>query len=221
MFKKRVILIDSDEGFLSAASSVIRASDKFQLIRAYNNCWEALKKIRDDFAEIIVMDIDFAEIKGTEFILKAREKIPGLEILVTSNYEDEEIVFSILRNGASGYLLKKNCISQLLDSMTILSKGGSPLDPGIARMLIQSMHVNEISPLSPRESSVLKLMVQGKRHALIAEELFISRETVKSHLKNIYRKLNVNSKAEAIRIAITDRLVAVHRGFYHQRENIA
>lgn len=215
MFKKRVILIDSDQDFLAAASSLIKASDKFQLIRVYVDCWEALKKLKDDFAEIIIMDIDFAEMKGTEFILKVREKIPGLEILVTSNYENEEIVFSILRNGASGYLLKRNCISQLLDSLTILSKGGSPLDPVITRMLIQSMHVNEISPLSPRESSVLKLMVQGKRHSSIADELFISRETVKSHLKNIYRKLNVNSKAEAIRVAITDRLVAVNRVFYH------
>ncbi|MBL0740837.1 LuxR C-terminal-related transcriptional regulator [Chryseolinea lacunae] len=214
MLRKRITLIDQDENFCTVVSSLIRVSGKYQLVSSYNDCREALRKIKDDFTEIVIMDIDFAEMKGTDFIMKIREKIPGLEILITTNYEDEEIVFSTLSHGASGYLLKRNCIEHLLEALNTLTSGGSPLDPIVARQLVRSMHISEISPLSTRESMVLKLLIQGKTYSTIATELYISGETVKSHLKNIYKKLNVNSKAEAVKKAITDQLVTGHMGYF-------
>ena len=211
---KNVTLIDPDENFSTVVSSLIKVSGRYKLVSTYTDCREAIKRVKDDLTEIVIMDIDFAEMKGTEFILKLREKIPGLEILVTTHHEDEEVVFSTLSHGASGYLLKRNCIEHLLDALNTLMEGGSPLDPLIARQLVRSMHISEISPLSNRESMVLKHLIQGKTYSTIATELYISGETVKSHLKNIYKKLNVNSKADAVRKAVTDQLVTGHMGYF-------
>lgn len=214
MLKKRITLLDTDENFSSLVSSIIRISGQYEVVSIYQDCHEALKKLKDDFTEILLMDLDFADMKGTEFIQRVREKVPGLEILVTTHHEDDAIVFATLIHGASGYLLKKNCLPNLLEALAVLTAGGSPLDPMVTRQLIHSLRVSEISPLSPRESVVLKLMMQGKRYSTIAQELFISRETVKTHLKNIYRKLKVNSKTEAVRKAIAAQLVTGHFGYH-------
>jgi DNA-binding NarL/FixJ family response regulator len=216
MLRKRITIIDSDEDFCMAVSAIIKNSDKFQLNKVYHDSKEALKKIQDDYSEILIMDLDFAELKGTDFIVKAREKIPGLNILIVTNYDDDEIVFHSITNGASGYLLKKRCLPHLLEALTIISNGGSPLDPIIARYIIRSMQVSGGSPLSTRESMVLKLLVQGKTYSTIGKDLLISGETAKTHIKNIYKKLKVNSKAEAVRKAVEDQLIVSHLGFYYQ-----
>ena len=207
MFKKRVTIIDNDQDFCIAAAAIIKSSEKFQINKVYHDSKEALKKLKDDFSEIIIMDLDFPELNGADFIVKAKEKMPGLDILIITNYDDEQIVYHALTNGASGYLLKKKCFPQLMDALTTLSQGGAALDPIIARFILRHIQVNEVSPLSARELMVLKLLIQGKTYSSIARELVISGETVKSHLKNIYKKLNVNTKAEAVRKAIIEQLV--------------
>src|SRR5690349_3940781 len=111
MLKKRITIIDSDEEFCMAVSAIIKNSEKFQLNKVYHDSKEALKKIQDDYSEILIMDLDFPELKGTDFIVKAREKIHGLNILVVTNYDDYEIAFNSISNGASGYLLKKRCLT--------------------------------------------------------------------------------------------------------------
>ncbi|MFZ6011373.1 MAG: LuxR C-terminal-related transcriptional regulator [Bacteroidota bacterium] len=213
MFKKRITIIDRDEDFCLAVGALLKNSDGFQLNKIYQDPREALKRIKEDFSEIIIMDLDFTEVKGTDFILKAREKVPSLEILIISDYDEEQIVFQALGHGASGYLLKRKCFPHLLQALNTLSIGGAALDPLIARQIIQSIQINKISPLSPRESMVLKLLVQGKTYSSIAQDLFISGETVKTHLKHIYKKLNVNTKAQAIKRAVTDQLVTAHMRF--------
>jgi len=207
MLKKRVTIVDSDEEFCMAVSAIIKNSEKFQLNKIYHDSKEALKRIQDDFSEIVIMDLDFPELKGTEFILKVREKIPGLNILVVTNYDEDEIVFHAISNGASGYLLKKRCLTHLLEALTIIANGGSPLDPLIARYIIRSMQVSGGSPLSTRESMVLKLLVQGKTYSTIGKDLLISGETAKTHIKNIYKKLQVHSKSEAVAKAIKGKIV--------------
>jgi DNA-binding NarL/FixJ family response regulator len=112
-----------------------------------------------------------------------------------------------LGQGACGYLLKQNGIDELVPSLQVLQDGGSPLSPQVARSIVRSIQINELSPLSPRESTVLKLLSQGKTYSSIASALDLSNETVKTHLKNIYKKLNVNSKAQAIQKAMEEQLV--------------
>lgn len=212
MVKKRIVIIDRDEEFCIAESEIIKNSSAFGVIKIYHDTWEALKKLNDDLPEIIIMDLDFDVLKGVDFILKAREKISGLEILVTTHHTEERVVFDALCHGASGFLLKNNCLPRLLDALNTLISGGSPIDPSVTRHIIRSIRISDASPLSTRESAVLKLLMQGKTYAVIADELFISGETVKTHLKNIYRKLKVNTKADAVRKAVKEQLVAGYMG---------
>ena len=207
MLRKRITMLDRDEEFCVAVSAILKNSEKFQLTRVYHRSKEALKKLNDDFTEIVIMDLDFDDLKGTDFILKARERIPGLNILVVTNYEDDEVAFQTLGNGASGYLLKRRCLPYLLEALATMSNGGAPLDPLIARYLVRAIQIKGGSPLSTRESMVLKLLVQGKTYSSIGKDLLISGETAKTHIKNIYKKLNVSSKAEAVRKAVQEKLV--------------
>jgi DNA-binding NarL/FixJ family response regulator len=212
MIKKRVTIVDRDEEFAIALSAIIRGTTNFQVNKVYHDSREALRKASDDLSDIIITDLDFQELTGEEFILKVREKIPGTNILVITKHDDENHVFRSLCNGATGYLLKDDCLPQVPHALNVLASGGSPIDPSITRYIIRSIQINEVSPLSSRESTVLKLLMQGKTYAVIADELFISGETVKTHLKNIYRKLNVNTKAEAVKKAVEEQLVAGYMG---------
>jgi DNA-binding NarL/FixJ family response regulator len=207
MFKKRITLLDSDEAFCTTVATLLKSSDKLHINKIYHCSVEALKNAKNDFSEIIIMDLDFPELKGTDFIMKVKEKVPGTIILVVTNYSHEEIIFHTITQGASGYLLKKKCLPQLMDSITAMINGGSALDPLVASYIVHSMHKNQASPLTKRESMVLKLLTDGKKYTEIAKDLDIASETVKTHLRNIYEKLDVKTKAQAVRKAIEDRLV--------------
>src|SRR6187402_2345616 len=117
MLKKRIVIIDRDEEFSRAEAAIIRSSAGFEVVRVHRDGDEALKKLRDDLPDIIIMDLDFRELKAADFILKAREKMPNLEILITTQSNDERTVFDALCHGASGFLLKKSCLPGLLDSL--------------------------------------------------------------------------------------------------------
>lgn len=212
MMKKRITIVDRDEEFVIALSAIIRGTTNFQVNKVYHDSREALRKASDDLSDIIITDLDFPELKGEEFILKVREKIPGTSVLVITRYDDEQHVFRSLCNGATGYLLKSDCLPQIPYALNVLASDGSPIDPAITRYIVRSIQINEVSPLSSRESTVLKLLMQGKTYAAIADDLFISGETVKTHLKNIYRKLNVNTKAEAVKKAVEEQLVGGYMG---------
>jgi DNA-binding NarL/FixJ family response regulator len=116
-------------------------------------------------------------------------------------------VFDALCAGASGYLTKNISPQKLIDSIQEVQQGGAPMSTNIARMVINSFHRSNQSPLSPRETEILLQLSRGKSYSMIADELFINKETVRTHIKNIYQKLNVNSKADAIQKANKDRLI--------------
>jgi DNA-binding NarL/FixJ family response regulator len=206
-FRKRVVLIDRDEHFQNVLKYVLSSIDKILIVNQYAECAEALKALERDQPDIIIMDIDFIFLKGPDFIGKVKKKNPRLDILVISDYTDEDIVLNVIGSGASGFLLKQSCIPQLHESIDCLMKGGAPLDPFIARVIINAHHTGESSPLSSQETTVLKLMMKGLTYKMIADELGIAKDTSKTHIKNIYKKLEVNSRAQAVSKAIADRLV--------------
>lgn len=117
------------------------------------------------------------------------------------------MVFDALCAGACGYLTKNVPPKKIIDSIKEAYGGGSPMSTSIARMVVQSFHKSNDSPLSPRETEVLQRLSQGKSYTMIADELFIDKETVRSHIKNIYQKLEVHSKAEALEKASRDKLI--------------
>jgi DNA-binding NarL/FixJ family response regulator len=210
MYKKRCVIVNQDAKFITVISSILELSDKFIFVEGYSNCEEAIKCLKNDRPDIILMDIDFSDLKGADAVEEIKNNYSKAEILIITDYIDDEIVFDVLSAGAAGYLLKKYCIPDLLECLLDLAKGGSPLDPQIARKLINNIHLNRFSPLTNRETEVLKRIAHGKTYSLIADELGISSETSKTHIKNIYRKLKVNSKSEAVTKAISEKLINVH-----------
>jgi DNA-binding NarL/FixJ family response regulator len=133
--------------------------------------------------------------------------LPDVNIIVITVHENSELVFEALCAGACGYITKNTEYSRLIDSIKEAMKGGAPMSSNIARMVVESFQKNQDTPLTGRETQVLELLSKGKSYTVIADELFIHKETVKSHIKNIYFKLQVHSKADAIEVALKNKFI--------------
>jgi DNA-binding NarL/FixJ family response regulator len=205
--KIRVIIIEDDEIIRESFISLINDSPKFFCLAGYENCEKALRNFGKDDPEIVLMDIELPGMSGIEGIKKVKKLKPETDILVVTVHSEDENVFDALCAGASGYLVKNIPPGKLIDSLEEVYRGGAPMSTDIARKVITSFHHNMKSPLSPRETEVLQHLAKGKSYTMIAEELFIDKETVRTHIKNIYQKLNVNSKATAIEKASKDKLI--------------
>jgi DNA-binding NarL/FixJ family response regulator len=143
-------------------------------------------------------------IKGAKVI---KDKWPSTDIIMVTVYEDSDMVFEALKSGASGYITKSANYLELLAALEEISRGGAPMSSKIARMVIDNFHVNPNSPLTKRETEILQLISEGKTYTQISEQLFISKETSKTHIKNIYAKLQVKCKSEAIAKANSEKLI--------------
>jgi DNA-binding NarL/FixJ family response regulator len=207
LFRKRIVLIDRDENFLGILRYVVAPIDKIIIVNQYTECADALKNIERDQPDIIMMDVDSEILSGPDFIVKVKRKFPRIDVLVISEYTDDATVLNTIGSGAAGFLLKQNCLPHLPESINSLMQGGSPLDPFIARVIINAHHTGESTPLSNQETAVLKLMMKGLTYRMIATELGIAKDTSKTHIRNIYKKLEVNTRAQAVSRAISDKLV--------------
>ncbi len=206
--KKRVLIIEDDPEIRHSFQVIVNSSQNFVVVSTYNNCEAAIKHLQSDKPEIVLMDIGLPGgmngIQGTKII---KEKSPTTEIVMVSVYEDSELVFEALKSGASGYITKSANYQELLAALEEIVRGGAPMSSKIARMVIDNFHVNLNSPLTRRETEILSLIAEGKTYTQISEELFISKETSKTHIKNIYSKLQVKCKSEAIAKANLERLI--------------
>jgi DNA-binding NarL/FixJ family response regulator len=154
------------------------------------------------------MDIELPGTNGIDAIPLVKKQLPNCLIIVVTVYENDELVFKALCNGASGYLTKNVKSEKLIESIHEVLKGGAPMSSNIARLVVSSFHRNiNSNPLTPREQEVLELLASGKSYTSIADKLFVDKETIRTHIKNIYVKLEVHSKADAIAKAKKDRLI--------------
>lgn len=206
-FKKRVVIVEDDQEIRESFNLIVNSSQRFTVVGAYGNCEDAIAALNRDKPEIVLMDIELPGmngIKGTQII---RDKSTGTEVIMVTVYEDSDLVFEALKAGASGYITKSANYTELLSALEEIMRGGAPMSSRIARMVIDNFHINPNSPLTKRETTILQLISEGKTYTQISEELFISKETAKTHIKNIYSKLQVNSKSEAIAKANHDKLI--------------
>jgi DNA-binding NarL/FixJ family response regulator len=206
-FKKRVLIVEDDQEIRNSFSLIVNSSQKFVVVNAFSNCEDAIHNLNRDKPEIILMDIELPGMNGIQGTKIIKEKSPHSEVIMVTVYEDSELVFEALKAGASGYITKSANYMELLSALEEIVKGGAPMSSRIARMVIDNYHVNPNSPLTRRETEILQLISEGKTYTQISEELFISKETAKTHIKNIYSKLQVNSKSEAIAKANQDKLI--------------
>ena len=195
---KRIIIVEDDHIIRNAFVTLIQQNGDYTVANAYSNAEAAIKNVKDDAPDICLMDIELPGMNGIEAIPKIKALSPNTQVVVVTVYENDDLVFKALCEGASGYLTKNMPPQKLIDSLKELENGGAPMSTNIARLVVSSFHKNRQSPLTARELEVLELLSSGKSYSTIADQLFVDKETVKSHIKNIYLKLEVHSKAEAI-----------------------
>jgi len=206
-FKKRVMIVEDDQEIRNSFSLIVNSSQRFTVVGAYGDCEEAINSLNRDKPEIVLMDIELPGINGIKGTQIIKDKSPNTEVIMVTVYEDSELVFEALKAGASGYITKSANYMELLSALDEIIRGGAPMSSRIARMVIDNHHINPNSPLTKRETTILQLISEGKTYTQISEELFISKETAKTHIKNIYSKLQVNSKSEALAKASVEKLI--------------
>ena len=203
----RIVVIEDDQIIREGYSILISQTEGYTVINAYDSFDNAAKTICDDSPDVILLDIELPGTNGIEAIPRLKRMLPHAYILILTVYESEKNIFEALANGASGYLTKNTPAARIVDSIREVKDGGGPMSVNIARMVIKSFQRNQESPLSKRETQILEQIADGKSRSQIARDLFIDLETVRSHIKNIYLKLDVNSRADAIKAAKDNRLI--------------
>jgi len=183
-----------------------------ELAGTYPDCLHILENCSEQHPDVILMDIDLPGISGIEATALVKGRFPDINILILTIFEDKNKVFDALCAGATGYLLKKSSAVEIIEAITELHEGGSPMSGEIARKALQffsqpALLKNNDYALSLREMDILKCLVEGDSYKMIADNCFISIGTVRFHIKNIYKKIHVNSKSEAVVKAIKERLV--------------
>jgi len=202
--KITALLVEDDSDIQKSIVQLLSKSDKIKLLKSYSSGEELLDHISETKPDIILMDIHLPGISGIDCTAELKIHFPEILILMLTVYEDDDSVFNSLEAGASGYLIKKNLDESLFDSIDELVSGGSPMSPQIARKVVNSFQKkikkisDEIENLTNQEENILQLLTKGFQYKEIAEKIFVSPFTVKTHLRNIYRKLQVRSRTEAV-----------------------
>ena len=199
MDKLNVIIIEDNENILESFKEIINSSNKFRVIGTFLSGEEAISFLQKNKApKIILVDIQLGGINGIETIKKIRKKHPNVLPIIISVHENSKYIFDALCTGAVGYLNKNTTPKELITALEQTCNGGAPMSSNIARKVVQSFQLPREKELSERENEVLTLLAKGKSYASIADQLFLSKNTIKTHTRNIYEKLQVNSKKEII-----------------------
>ena len=197
----RVALIEDLANYRNALEVLLNGTEGFECVAAWENAETAIKEIIEVAPDVALVDINLPGMNGIEFIRFLHVETPGILCMVCSAFDDDEKVFNALKAGAHGYILKSISPGKIVEAITELVNGGSPMSNEIARKVVQSFAKKqnpELAQLTPRENEILQMLVQGLLYKEIAADLHISIETVKRHCFNIYQKLHVNNRSEAI-----------------------
>lgn len=206
-----ILLFEDNPLLRESISGMISLKDGLQLSGAFENVLTVKEKVDTHHPDLILMDIDMPGMTGIEAVREIRQSNNQVPIIMLTVFDDNTHVFDALRAGASGYLLKKHISIKLFDAIQEVLDGGAPMSPSIARMVLASMHqkpaVENLYQLTARETEILNSLSKGNSYKLIASELQISIDTVRTHIKHIYEKLQVRSQTEAVSKAIHEKLV--------------
>jgi len=207
----KAAIVEDQRDIREGLAMLINGTTGYRCAGSYRSMEEALDRIKSDTADVVLCDIGLPGMNGIEGIRILKERHPGLSLLMLTVYDDDDRIFDALCAGACGYLLKRTSPSRLLESMREAVTGGAPMSPEVASRVITLFR--EIRPperadyeLTPHESRLLKLLVEGHNYTTAAEKLGVSYNTVKFHMRRIYEKLQVHSKSEAVAKALRERL---------------
>ncbi len=208
-----VIIYEDNADLRESLNSLLSLTGDYQVIATYADCRQVAAQVQEHKPDVVLMDIDLPEVNGIEAVRKIRETNARVQIIMLTVFDDNVHVFEAMYAGANGYLLKKYVSDKLIDSIKEVLDGGAPMSPSIARMVINNMQ-RPVTPvaetdyqLTGREKETLQLLSKGNSFKMIAAELEISIDTVRTHIKHIYDKLHVRSQIEAVSKAINEKLV--------------
>lgn len=205
----RVAIFEDNDDLREGLSHLVKGTPGYECVGAFPNCDTMVEGLSAAEPDVVLMDIGMPGMTGIEGVKLLKRHFPGIDVIMQTVYEDDERIFASLLAGASGYLLKKSPPAKILDAIKEVREGGAPMSASIARRVVLHFQrdVNAGHSLSEREREILGGLVRGMSYKMIADEYFISIDTVRSHIKSIYEKLHVHSKSEAVAKAIKGRIV--------------
>jgi DNA-binding NarL/FixJ family response regulator len=198
----KVALVEDDTGFRESLVSLINMAEGFRCINAFPNSEVALRELPQNWPDVLLMDINLPKMSGIHCVSRLKAIRPELQVLMLTAYMDGEQIFDSLKAGASGYLIKKTPPAKILEAISDVRAGGAPMSNAIARKVVEffkeDRSADEAKKLTRREYEILSLLAKGQAYKEIGEQLSISALTVRAHMRNIYEKLHVCSRTEAV-----------------------
>jgi len=210
----QVAIFEDNRHLRETFQLLLDEADGYSCTGAYHDCSGLIPQLEANPCDIVLMDIEMPGMNGIEATRLIKEKFPDVLVLIQTVFFEDDYIFDAICAGASGYILKSTSPAGYLDAISNAVEGGSPMTPGIARRVLE-LFKDKLQPVQPttdynltgQEKKILQFLVDGKSYKMIASELFISIDTVKTHIRNIYAKLQVHSGTEAVSKAIRDKIV--------------
>src|SRR5687768_7639533 len=199
----KISIIEDNAQYRTTISIILQLNENFRVIHKLENCDEMIGRFQVEQPDVVLMDINMPGMNGIEAVWEIKKYFPEMKVLMLTVFEEDDKIFGAIKGGANGYLLKKDTPQKILDAIEAVYKGESPMNGMIAAKVLEyfqqqqkkSNFVNQ-SNLTEREKEILNLLMKGNSYKEIAGGIYISVETLNSHIKNIYRKLNVHSRSE-------------------------
>lgn len=198
-----VAVIEDQKQTREMLVSLVNADERFSCVGAYETAEDAIEQLSLQSTDVVLVDIHLPVSSGIDCVRILKQRAPSVQFVMCTSLEDADNIFNALQAGATGYITKATPPAKILDSLIDAHKGGSPMSSQIARKVINYFHQparanTELNKLSAREQEILSYLAKGYRYKEIATTMFISVETVRKHIHNIYDKLQVNSRMDAI-----------------------
>lgn len=203
--KRYIAIVEDDHDLREALCLMIKFTDQYELVKAFPNAEEAMHELPKLEVDAVLMDINLPGNSGIECVKKLKSIIPNVLFLMCTSFEEDDIIFQSLQVGASGYILKTEGPTKIINALNELFEGGSPMSGSIARKVVASFskantNHKHIEQLTKREKEILEALARGKMNKEVAHELAISSGTVRKHIQHIYEKLHVNTRVEAVNL---------------------
>ena len=207
----RILIFEDNSDFIDSLTELITDAGGMELAAVYNNCKNVVKNVAHHKPDVVLMDIDMPVENGLQGLRSLRAAGNEVIVLMLTVFDDNDRVFQAICFGADGYILKRSTPEKIIDAIREAYDGGAPMTPSVAKQVLKLFskpfqRSAELQTLTPREHDVLSLLVRGYSYKMAAGELNVGIETLRYHIKNIYAKLHVNSKSEAVAKAIQHKI---------------